>query len=104
PAPPHGQAQQELTARGARRLARTKGRHRMTTSSDPRFLVLHALRVKGLASDELVAAISGLPAGDVAARLSELVEEKLVLRREGRMAGRVLTPAGKAACGGLVSS
>lgn len=76
----------------------------MTTSSDPRFLVLHALRVKGLASDELVAAISGLPAGDVAARLSELVEEKLVLRREGRMAGSMLTPAGKEAHAELLAA
>ncbi|PKK14028.1 MAG: hypothetical protein BUE48_012525 [Thermomonospora sp. CIF 1] len=67
----------------------------MTTASDPRFLVLHALRVKGLASDELVAAISGLAAEEVAAQLTALVEEKLVMRREGRMAGGMLTPAGK---------
>lgn len=67
----------------------------MTTTSDPRFLVLHALRVKGLASDEIVGAISGLPGEEVAGQLGGLLEEGLILRREGRMAGSLLTPAGK---------
>ena len=66
-----------------------------TTASDPRFLVLHALRVKGLASEELVAAICGLPAGDVAAQLAALAEERLIVRREGHLAGSTLTAAGR---------
>jgi hypothetical protein len=69
----------------------------VTTASDPRFLVLHALRVKGLASDEIVRAMSGLPGEDVAGQLGALLEEGLILRREGRMAGSLLTPAGKGA-------
>lgn len=69
----------------------------MTTSSDSRFLVLHALRVKGLASDEILGAISGLSPDEVSGHLGALLEERLILRREGRMAGSMLTPAGKAA-------
>ncbi|MDT7726344.1 MAG: hypothetical protein QOI21_2920 [Actinomycetota bacterium] len=65
--------------------------------SRPRFLVLHALRVKGLASDDIVGALSGLPADAVRPELESLVEDKLVLRREGRFAGSMLTPAGKQA-------
>lgn len=76
----------------------------MTTSSNPRFLVLHALRVKGLASDEVVVALSGLPAAEVAERLGALLTEGLIVRREGRMAGSMLTPSGKAAYPPLVKA
>lgn len=67
----------------------------MTTTSDPRFLVLHALRIKGVASDELAAAISGLSPTDVSSHLAALLDEELIVRRDGRMAGSMLTPTGK---------
>lgn len=86
-----------LTARAASTEGSTDERQGMTTASDPRFLVLHALRVKGLASDEIVGAIAGLAPDETAGYLATLVEEGLILRREGRMAGSMLTPAGKAA-------
>lgn len=67
------------------------------TSRDSRYLVLHALRVKGLATDHVVGALSGLPADEVARQLATLAEDDLVRRREGRLAGCLLTPAGRQA-------
>lgn len=67
------------------------------TSSSSRFLVLHALRVKGLASDELVAALSGLPPQEVGRVLTGLGGDGLVVRREGRFAGSMLTTDGRQA-------
>ncbi|WP_326837088.1 MarR family transcriptional regulator [Amycolatopsis rhabdoformis] len=69
----------------------------MTTSTRARFLVLHALRVKGLASDPVLRAITGLPEPEVTAEVAALVEEGLAVRREGRLAGTMPTPAGRAA-------
>ena len=59
------------------------------------FDVLHSLRVKGLAGDAVLSALSGVPVEDLPAILDPLVEEGLVVRREGRMPGSMLTPAGK---------
>jgi DNA-binding MarR family transcriptional regulator len=62
-----------------------------------RFLVLHVLRLKGLASTEGLAEATGLSDGsarDIAARLAE---EELARYRDGRMNGYSLTAAGKAA-------
>lgn len=67
------------------------------TSTSSRFLVLHALRVKGLASDELVAALSGLPSQEVGRVLADLGGSGLVVRREGRFAGSMLTADGRQA-------
>ena len=60
------------------------------------FDVLHSLRVKGLANDNVLSALSGVPVEDLPAALDPLVEQGLVVRREGRMPGAMLTPAGKA--------
>lgn len=59
------------------------------------FDVLHSLRVKGLSSDEVLSALSGVSAEGLPAILDPLVEQGLVVRREGRMAGSMLTPVGK---------
>ena len=60
------------------------------------FPILHALRVKGLASDAVLAAMSGTAEEDLAAALEPLVTDGLVVRREGRVSGSMLTKAGKA--------
>jgi hypothetical protein len=61
------------------------------------FLVLHALRVKGLAPLATVRAQTGLSAEQVDEVLRRLVADGLVTMREGRMAGALLTAAGKQA-------
>jgi len=71
--------------------------------SEPRFLVLHGLRLKGVASPEAVADAVGLPRAEVAALLDGLAAEGLVERREGRLAGWTLTPAGRSAHEGLLA-
>lgn len=59
------------------------------------FPILHALRVKGLASDSVLAAMSGTPESDLSAALDPLIADGLVIRREGRVSGSMLTAAGK---------
>ena len=67
----------------------------MTHPSEPAFLVLHALRLKGFAEDDVVAAMTELATTDVTTRLADLSGEELVLRRDGRISGWSLTPAGR---------
>ena len=64
--------------------------------SDPAFLVLHALRLKGFAEDDVVAAMTGLDVEDVGKRLKEQAGDELVVRRDGRISGWSLTPTGRA--------
>ncbi|MDT2005244.1 MarR family transcriptional regulator [Rhodococcus opacus] len=59
------------------------------------FDILHSLRVKGLANDGVLSALSGVAPEDLPAAVDPLVEQGFVVRREGRMAGSMLTPAGK---------
>jgi hypothetical protein len=61
------------------------------------FLVLHTLRVKGLTPLAVVSAQTGLPAAQADEVLRRLAAGGLVTMREGRMAGALLTPAGKRA-------
>ena len=68
----------------------------MTASTDTRFEILHALRVKGLATDPVLSALSGVPVDRLSDALTDLVEKGLVTRRSGRFAGSTLTAAGKA--------
>jgi hypothetical protein len=67
----------------------------VTHVSDPSFLVLHALRLKGFAEDHALAESAGLDVADVSPRLSSFADEGHVLRREGRISGWALTPAGR---------
>jgi hypothetical protein len=68
----------------------------MPRPSDPRLLVLHGLRLKGVAADAALAEATGLDMGDVAARLRVLAGEGLVVERTGALRGWSLTPAGRA--------
>ena len=61
------------------------------------FLVLHALRIKGLTPLATVSAQTGLPAAQAGEILGRLAGQGLVTMREGRVAGALLTPAGKQA-------
>jgi hypothetical protein len=63
--------------------------------SDPRFLVLHGVRLKGFAEPPAIAAAVGLDEATVDDHLVKLQADELVLRREGRLAGWTLTPAGR---------
>lgn len=76
----------------------------MSHPSDPAFLVLHALRLKGFAEDDVLAATTGIPAGEVSKHLTALCDEELVLRRDGRISGWSLTPAGRARHAELVAA
>ncbi|HEX6422741.1 MAG TPA: hypothetical protein VFZ79_04635 [Acidimicrobiales bacterium] len=75
----------------------------MSRPSEPRLLVLHGLRLKGVARPDALAAAVGLPAREVGARLRALAGEGLVERRTGALDGWILTPAGRAEHGRLVA-
>jgi hypothetical protein len=68
----------------------------MPHESEPRFLVAHALRLKGFAERQTVAAITGLDGADVERHLRDLGGGGLASYREGRLSGWTLTPEGKA--------
>jgi hypothetical protein len=72
--------------------------------SDPDFLVLHALRLKGFAEDDVVAGITGCAVDEVSKRLAVLADAELVARREGRVSGWSLTPAGRTRHGADVAA
>jgi hypothetical protein len=67
-----------------------------------RFLVVHALKVKGLASAEDLTEITGRD--DLDGVLDELVAEELVKLRTGRIGGYTLTKQGREAHPALVAS
>jgi predicted ArsR family transcriptional regulator len=75
----------------------------MTTSSDPRFLVLHGLRLKGFAGADAVAEAAGVSEAEARPHLEALVAEELASYREGRLSGYTLTPAGRAEHAKLVA-
>lgn len=64
--------------------------------SDPDFLVLHGLRLKGFAEVSILAELTALAAAEVARRLEEAAAAELALRRDGRISGWTLTPSGRA--------
>src|SRR3974390_970908 len=64
--------------------------------SDPGFLVLHGLRLKGFAEVWILAELTGLGEPDVTRHLEEAAAGELTLRREGRISGWTLTPTGRA--------
>lgn len=66
-----------------------------THSTSIRFDDLHALRVKGRASDEAFAHMLGIPVDEVAHRRSVLTEAGLAQHREGRIPFTSLTPEGR---------
>jgi hypothetical protein len=71
---------------------------------DARFRALHALRVKGMTSAAVAAAVVAAPEDEIAAALDELGGEGLVRHRSGgRIEGWSLTKDGKAAHADLVA-
>lgn len=58
-------------------------------------LVLHGLRLKGVAPADAVADAVGLGRADVESHLEALAADGLVSHRDGRFAGWTLTPAGR---------
>ncbi|MCX5046364.1 MarR family winged helix-turn-helix transcriptional regulator [Aldersonia sp. NBC_00410] len=69
----------------------------MTTTTDSDLVeVMHALRVKGLASDAVLAAMTALEPTTLSDVVDTIVDAGWANRREGRMAGTMLTPAGRA--------
>lgn len=67
-----------------------------TTEGDSEFLVLHALKVRGLGDAETLSDISGLPVGTVTSVLAETAERGHSKQRQGRISGHTLTPDGRA--------
>ena len=65
-------------------------------SSDPGFLVLHALRLKGFADTPVVAALTRLDEAEAAKHLEAASNEGQATRRDGRISGWALTPDGRA--------
>ena len=75
----------------------------MAHVSDPSFLVLHALRLKGFAETDALAETAGLEPDGVGRELATLADDGLVMRRDGRISGWALTPAGRQRHGSLVA-
>ncbi|MGW9263755.1 MULTISPECIES: MarR family transcriptional regulator [Gordonia] len=68
-----------------------------TETSTAHFDVLHALKVKGLATDDTLTALTGHDADALAVTIEQLADAGFVMRREGgRISGTMITPAGKA--------
>jgi hypothetical protein len=66
----------------------------MAYESDPRFRVLHALRIKGFAKSDVVADLSALDPDEVDRYLSGFAADELALYREARSLWQ-LTPKGR---------
>ncbi len=69
-----------------------------------RLAVLHGLRLKGFAETDAVAALTGMSSQPCAYQLCAAESEGLVLHREGRMSGWMLTPAGRAEVAKLLAA
>ena len=68
----------------------------MAHASEPRFLTLHGLRLKGFAEAPAIAAAVGIDAASVEEQLAALQAEELATHREGRLSGWTLTKGGRA--------
>lgn len=67
----------------------------MPDSSSPTMLVMHSLRLKGFAEVAAIAEVTALTEDVVASVISGLQVEGLTTRREGRICGWSLSPAGR---------
>lgn len=67
----------------------------MAYPSEPALLVLHALRLKGFAEAETIAATTEIEAASVDALLADLAGDDLVAHRHGRISGWSLTSTGR---------
>jgi hypothetical protein len=76
----------------------------MSEPSDPRLLVLHGLRLKGVGPADGVADVSGLHVAEVTSMLGALEADGLVVHRTGVLTGWSLTPAGRAELARLLAA
>jgi hypothetical protein len=76
----------------------------MPPDADERFLVLHALRLKGLADNESLVLHTGLSARSVELALAKLDADGHATERSGRMPGWLLTAPGRVAHAELVAA
>jgi hypothetical protein len=67
----------------------------MSTTSDPRTLVLHGLRLKGFGEAAAIAEAVGITEAEAKPLLDELVVQELAAYRDGRLSGFSLTKAGR---------
>ena len=74
----------------------------MAHRSEPRFLVLHAVRVRGLGEAAALAGAFGMDDAEVESELKGLAEDDLVIHREKPLPGWTCTPAGRTEHGRLV--
>lgn len=65
------------------------------TDRENEFAILHALRIKGLASEEQLTAVTGVPSSVLTPVLEGLAADAAVKQRAGRMPGYMLTSHGK---------
>src|SRR5436309_2599951 len=63
--------------------------------SQPEFLVLHGLRLKGFAQPDAVTLTTGLAEPEVVRMLEHGASAGQVQKRDGRISGWALTPAGR---------
>jgi len=75
----------------------------MSPSSQVRLHTLHGLRLKGLAEAAVLSEQSAVPLAEVDAVLASAQADGLVLHRDGRMSGWMLTPDGRAAVAKLLA-
>jgi hypothetical protein len=68
----------------------------MAHASEPRFLTLHGLRLKGFAEAPGVGGAVGLDPAAVEEQLAKLEAEELAVHREGQLSGWTLTREGRA--------
>jgi hypothetical protein len=68
----------------------------MAHASEPRFLTMHGLRLKGFAEAPGIADAVGLAADVVEEQLAKLEAEALAVHRDGRLSGWTLTRDGRA--------
>src|SRR6185295_16860477 len=67
----------------------------MAHESEPDLLVLHALRLKGFAEPADVSDATNLAESEAGEKLIAFRDRELVKRRDGRVSGFLLLPAGK---------
>ena len=76
----------------------------MPAASDPGFLVLHALRLKGFADTGVVATLARLAEDEALRHLEKAAAAGQATRRDGRISGWALTPDGRVRHGELIAS
>lgn len=76
----------------------------MPAASDPGFLVLHALRLKGFADTPVIASVAGLDGEEAEQYLGKAAAAGHCARRDGRITGWALTPDGRARHSELIAA